>query len=234
MVTKEDILAGLELAISEVINTSKDRWVSVRELSIVKVLKEFSVNKNYSVAFMDVLKSHGLLETSGNRAGLMLRFSSTVIPDFAVLAREIYDKHKELSALKTKPSDLRPLKRKKEQEQQSSAVSTRRRFTMPNLGEPVFTVYDNKIRQAIVLGSKIDKLSSAPAKNRGLYYTIDVIIPLKKYANQAELFNDECLDKNVLQLSLSPREIFPSVQEAAEYLVRSSVLFPRDYIDIYK
>ena len=60
----EDILAGLELALYEVLKPENvNRWISVRERSITGILKDAGVDMNFSSAFLEELRNIGFMET---------------------------------------------------------------------------------------------------------------------------------------------------------------------------
>lgn len=234
---KEDIVAGLELALSVVIPASQNKWVSVKELSVVKVLQEASVNKNYSAVFMDVLKEHGLMEVTGNRGGMMFRFNSELIPDYGKLATEMYFKYHSHLAQRTKPSDFKPLYRKAKtiEEKPGKCIVTRRKLILPNIGDTVYLMYENSIRQAVVLGTSIDICTSAPTQPGRKQVSIDVLIPLKRYANQTEVFkeNDKVNHPFIARLDVDAREVFNSLEDLTDYLIRRTYRFPKDYLRFY-
>ena len=61
----EDILAGLELAIREVIKPENlNVWISARERPITKILEECDIYVNYSSAFLEELRNVNLIETA--------------------------------------------------------------------------------------------------------------------------------------------------------------------------
>ena len=90
--TTEDILAGLELAVYEVMKPENlNVWVSVRQRSITSILKENGVDVNYSSAFLEELRSVGLVETDSCGVGLKYKVNTTNIPDVKFLVQKIYD-----------------------------------------------------------------------------------------------------------------------------------------------
>ena len=93
--TTEDILAGLELAVREVIKPENlNVWISVRDRSITKILKSCDVDMNFSSAFLEELRNVGLIETTSSGVGLRYIVKSDKIPDSKFLARKIYDNHR--------------------------------------------------------------------------------------------------------------------------------------------
>lgn len=95
----ENILAGLELAVAEVVKPEHlNCWMSVRQRSITGILKNCGVDYNYSSAFLEELRNVGLIETTSSGVGLRYMVRSCEIPDAAFLARKIYDNHKERRA----------------------------------------------------------------------------------------------------------------------------------------
>lgn len=91
----EDILAGLELAIREVIKPENlNVWISARERPITKILEECDIYVNYSSAFLEELRNVNLIETASRGAGMRYRILSDRIPDIQFLARKIYDNYR--------------------------------------------------------------------------------------------------------------------------------------------
>lgn len=162
---REDIIAALELALQEILRVDKlNVWISVRERSIVKILQDVGVSKDYSSSVMVKLKEIGLIETEGANGFMKYRIVTNVIPDAQRAAEEIYniflDKKRsyfnsdKLSA--TRPSDSRPkyskTKTMDDFEQPGKVVKCKRKIVMPQLGDMRYMVNDNHIKQVCIIG----------------------------------------------------------------------------------
>lgn len=162
---KEDIIAALELALQEILRVDKlNVWLSVRERSIVKILQDAGVNKDYSSSVMAKLKEIGLIETEGANGFMKYRIVTNVIPDAQRAAEEIYkiflDKKRsyfnsdKLSL--TRPSDSRPkyskTKTMDDFEQPGKVMKCKRKIVMPQLGDMRYMVNDNHIKQVRIIG----------------------------------------------------------------------------------
>ena len=162
---KEDIIAALELALQEILRVDKlNVWLSVRERSIVKILQDAGVNKDYSSSVMAKLKEIGLIETEGANGFMKYRIVTNVIPDAQRAAEEIYNiflekKRSYFNSDKlspTRPSDSRPKYSKTKTiddfEQPGKVVKCKRKIVMPQLGDMRYMVNDNHIKQVRIIG----------------------------------------------------------------------------------
>ena len=162
---KEDIIAALELALQEILRVDKlNVWVSVRERSIVKILQEVGVTKDYSSSVMAKLKEIGLIETEGANGFMKYRIVTNVIPDVHGAAVDIYNiflekKRSYFNSDKlspTRPSDSRPkyskTKTMDDFEQPGKVVKCKRKIVMPQLGDMRYMVNDNHIKQVRIIG----------------------------------------------------------------------------------
>lgn len=162
---KEDIIAALELALQEILRVDKlNVWVSVRERSIVKILQEVGVTKDYSSSVMVKLKEIGLIETEGANGFMKYRIVTNVIPDVHGAAVDIYNiflekKRSYFNSDKlspTRPSDSRPkyskTKTMDDFEQPGKVVKCKRKIVMPQLGDMRYMVNDNHIKQVRIIG----------------------------------------------------------------------------------
>jgi hypothetical protein len=162
---REDIIAALELALQEILRVDKlNVWVSVRERSIVKILQEVGVTKDYSSSVMVKLKEIGLIETEGANGFMKYRIVTNVIPDVHGAAVDIYNiflekKRSYFNSDKlspTRPSDGRPkyskTKTMDDFEQPGKVVKCKRKIVMPQLGDMRYMVNDNHIKQVRIIG----------------------------------------------------------------------------------
>lgn len=162
---KEDIIAALELALQEILRVDKlNVWLSVRERSIVKILQDAGVNKDYSSSVMAKLKEIGLIETEGANGFMKYRIVTNIIPDAQRAAEEIYNiflekKRSYFNSDKlspTRPSDSRPkyskTKTMDDFEQPGKIIKGKRKIVMPQLGDYRYMVNDNCIKQVRIVG----------------------------------------------------------------------------------
>ena len=162
---KEDIIAALELALQEILRVDKlNVWISVRERSVVKILQEAGVTKDYSSSVMAKLKEIGLMETEGSNGFMKYRIVTNVIPDVKRAATEIYNiflekKRSYFNSDKlslSRPSDSRPkyskTKTMSDFEQPGKIIKGKRKIIMPQLGDMRYMVNDNHIKQVRIVG----------------------------------------------------------------------------------
>lgn len=163
--TSEDILAGLELAVREVVKPENlNRWVSVRERSITGILKACDVDVNFSSAFLEELRNVGLIETTSSGCGLRYMVRTLQIPDSAFLARKIYDNFKERTRknkvndgyLSSSSSDLRPMRKRVSCKAGESGSVKVLPVEIAKLGDVGYVVRDNAIYECMVIGISYD------------------------------------------------------------------------------
>lgn len=202
----EDILAGLELAIREVIKPENlNVWISVRERPITKILEECDIYVNYSSSFLEELRNVNLIETASKGAGMRYRILSDRIPDIQFLARKIYDNYRarvnkdsvfDGYSTSTK-QDLTPPKsfQKKEIGDNSGSVKVVVK-TVANLGDIGYVLQDNVIKEVMVIGVSYDsndrrkvvyKLETYRQESDGeIYYNIISDFPRCKFYSTIE------------------------------------------------
>lgn len=177
--TSEDILAGLELAVREVVKPENlNCWMSVRERSITGILKDCGVDCNYSSAFLEELRNVGLIETSSSGAGMKYMVRSCEIPDAAFLARKIYDNHRERYARgrvndgypASSRGDLTPKRVSKKTCVGGESGPVR---VIPaeiaHLGDIGYILHDNEIKEVMVIGISYDTHD-----RRRVVYTVEM------------------------------------------------------------
>ena len=161
----EDILAGIELAVSEVIKPeSLNVWVSARERSITGILKQCGVNMNLSSAFLEELRNVGLIDTALSGAGLRYMVKSSEIPDAQFLARKIYDNFKDRYAKgrvndgypTSSKRDLRPLKSKDNKKIDENGSPKYVPIEIARLGDIGYVVRDNVVYEVMIIGIAYD------------------------------------------------------------------------------
>ena len=239
--SKENIIAGIELALQTIVPAATNKWVSVRDLSIVKVLEQAGLNKNYSPPLQEVLKTKGLMFTEGCRGGLRFTIKADAVVDFSKLAEEIYvkasyyGKSSEDGYPKSKSSDLKITKPKSSSLDmfESSALirAMKRKIILPNMNDLVFVIHEGRIFQAVVLGMMRDFSPSAPEPQTkegariSIRYTLIIrnMDALQKCPVESEIGTKILSD-------VSPKDIYLTIEDAAAHIVKQTVLFPKDLL----
>ena len=174
----ENILAGLELAVAEVVKPENlNRWMSVRQRSITGILKDCGVDYNFSSAFLEELRNVGLIETSSSGAGMKYMVRSCEIPDAAFLARKIYDNHRERYAKgrvndgypTSSRGDLTPKRVSKKICVGESGPVRVIPAEIAHLGDIGYILYDNEIKEVMVIGISYDTHD-----RRHVVYTVEM------------------------------------------------------------
>lgn len=177
--TSEEIIAGIKAAVLQLVTPQNlNVWRSVRDASITALLKTHGVDYNYSSAFIEELKTVGLIETTGQSCGRKYMVRSCVIPDADFLARKIYDnrqarlrKGKEFEGYAaSRVSDLRPRSSSaaKKLQGRNGPVKVVPREIAP-LGSMGFILHDNEIKEVMVIGISYD-----PQDRRHVVYTVEM------------------------------------------------------------
>lgn len=186
--TTEDILAGLELAVREIIKPENlNVWISVRQRSITSILKACDVDFNYSSAFLEELRNVGLIETTSSGCGLRYMVRTLQIPDAEFLARKIYENYKErmrngkvADGMPVSSSgDLAPAARRGDSTVGKSGPVRVIPRAIAQLGDIGYIVKDNEIKEVMVTGisygsadqrTVVYQLESCRKENDAVYY----------------------------------------------------------------
>lgn len=214
---REEIFAGLELAISEILNPKQlNVWISVRERSITAILNDAGVNINFSASVMEELKKIGYIEREGNGAGMKYKIITSVIPDYKSLCEKIYNNFQERHSKKkvfdaygpSDPSDLRP-KRAKRQKMPNMNGSTKVIYREPEkLGTIGYIVANDHIQECKLIGIRY-----ADAEFKKVLYDVEI---MKNEGEEIgyETIKDICMGK-----------FFSTPDDAAQYLIRRCVKY---------
>lgn len=230
---KEDIIAALELALQEILRVDKlNVWLSVRERSIVKILQDAGVNKDYSSSVMAKLKEIGLIETEGAKGFMKYRIVTNIIPDAQRAAEEIYNiflekKRSYFNSDKlspTRPSDSRPKYSKNKTmydfEQPGKVVKCKRKIVMPQLGDMRYMVNDNHIKQVRIVGIE--------------FGDSEKILCKVSYRCTDGNYNDEVETNETGEMDIRSgvllNEIFETPEQVAAYLVKTLVKYDKPSI----
>lgn len=198
----EDILAGLELAVCEIIKPENlNVWISVREHSITGILKSCDVDFNYSSAFLEELRNVGLIETTSSGCGLRYMVRTLEIPDVKFLARKIYDNYKDRTrkgkvsdGYAVSPSgDLKPIQYRPQTTKGGPVRVIPKEVA--NLGDIGYIIKDNEIKEVIVTGisyatiehrSVVYELESCRQENEAVYYQTFTDVPRALFYRSVE------------------------------------------------
>lgn len=88
---REEVLEGLAIVLENIYSVALNKWVSVTDHSVNKMLEEVGINRNYGPSMVKVLQKKGFYESEGTRGGLRYKIVSEVYPDYAALAKEVYE-----------------------------------------------------------------------------------------------------------------------------------------------
>lgn len=230
---REDIIAALELALQEILRVDKlNVWISVRERSIVKILQDVGVSKDYSPSVMVKLKEIGLIETEGANGFMKYRIVTNVIPDVQRAAEEIYNifsekKRSYFNSDKlspTKPSDNRPKycksKTMDDFEKPGRVIKCKRKIIMPQLGDMRYMVNDNHIKQVRIVGIE--------------FGDSEKILCKVSYRCTEGNYNDEVETNETGEMDIRSgvllSEIFETPEQVAAYLVKTLVKYDKPSI----
>lgn len=230
---KEDIIAALELALQEILRVDKlNVWLSVRERSIVKILQDAGVNKDYSSSVMAKLKEIGLIETEGAKGFMKYRIVTNIIPDAQRAAEEIYNiflekKRSYFNSDKlspNRPSDSRPKYSKTKTmydfEQPGKVIKCKRKIIMPQLGDMRYMVNDNHIKQVRIVGIE--------------FGDSEKILCKVSYRCTEGNYNDEVETNETGEMDIRSgvplNEIFETPEQVASYLVKTLVKYDKPSI----
>ena len=230
---KEDIIAALELALQESLRVDKlNVWLSVRERSIVKILQDAGVNKDYSSSVMAKLKEIGLIETEGAKGFMKYRIVTKIIPDAQRTAEEIYNiflekKRSYFNSDKlspTKPSDNRPKycknKTMDDFEKPGKVIKCKRKIIMPQLGDMRYMVNDNHIKQVRIVGIE--------------FGDSEKILCKVSYRCTEGNYNDEVETNETGEMDIRSgvplNKIFETPEQVASYLVKTLVKYDKPSI----
>lgn len=190
----ENILAGLELAVAEVVKPENlNRWMSVRQRSITSILKDCGVDYNFSSAFLEELRNVGLIETTSSGGGLRYMVRSCEIPDAAFLARKIYNNHRERQA-KGRVNDGYPASSRGDLTPKHFGKKICARgesgpvrvipAEIASLGDIGYILHDNEIKEVMVIGVSYD-----PKDRRHVVYTVEMYRKGSALEGEGDIYN---------------------------------------------
>lgn len=178
MLKKEETLVLISLVLHEILRVETlNRWISVSERPISKIVSDSGLNKSYSSIIMDELKKLGLVEGEGQKSGMRYKIRSTVIPDVNTIARKIYEKNTEKIRLyiqtkkasgdgypSSRASDLNPKRSSCEIDSMNSKLNksavVKLGALLPHLNDMRFFIIDNVICEGRVIAIEFESVDS--------------------------------------------------------------------------
>ena len=220
---REEILTGLELAVSEILSPKQmNVWISVKERSITKILTEAGVNINYSSAVMEELKKIGLVEREGMGMGMMYKIISNVIPDSEALAKRIYENFKERykkgkidDMPASRPSDLRPFRPKSRRNTMEHGTVTVIPKEIAKLGDMGYIITDNGIVEV-----RLVSVHYADDDFQKILYDVERSIETKDE-------NEQPKTEYVVVRNVCRGKFFKTPDDAAAFLVRRCLKYTK-------
>lgn len=220
---REEILAGLELAVSEILSPKQmNVWISVKERSITKILTEAGVSVNYSSAVMEELKKIGLVEREGMGFGMMYKIISNVIPDSKALAGHIYENFKERykkgrtdDMPASRPSDLRPFRPKTRCNTMEHGTVTVIPKEIAKLGDMGYIITDNGIVEV-----RLVSVHYADDDFQKILYDVERSIETKYE-------NEQPKTEYVIVRNVCRGKFFKTPDDAAAFLVRRCLKYTK-------
>lgn len=220
---REEILTGLELAVSEILSPKKmNVWISAKERSITKILSDAGVNVNYSSAVMEELKKIGLVEREGTGMGMMYKIISNVIPDSRAFAERIYENFKErynkgktYDMPASRPSDLRPFRPKSRRNLTEHGTVTVIPNAIAKLGDMGYIITDNGIAEVRLVG---------------VHYADDDFQKILYDVEKSIYINDESGEQKtgyVVVRNICRGKFFKTPDDAAAFLVRRCLKYTK-------
>lgn len=246
--TEEEVRAGLELALEEILNVQNlNTWISVKDRPIGKILESAGVEKKYNMYVMKALVKCGLVEEEGELAGKMYKIKSQVIPDIKFLVKQIHEQQKsERKSYYTpvnqrevdensldgypvsKPSDLRQKRAYKRKdahpsEYSSQPVKVKRQVIIPNLGDMRFA-----LREGQIVEGKITSLHYGE-DGKSILYNLEIInsewLNWNNLPDGTDMDSFEEPNKYLVMDNISVKDLFETPQVAADYLVRHTLKY---------
>lgn len=220
---REEILTGLELAVSEILSPKQmNVWISVKERSITRILTEAGVNVNYSSAVFEELKKIGLVEREGMGLGMMYKIISNVIPDSKALAERIYENFKERykkgrtdDMLASRPSDLRPFRPKTRCNTMEHGTVTVIPKEIAKLGDMGYIITDNGIVEV-----RLVSVHYADDDFQKILYDVERSIETKDE-------NEQPKTEYVVVRNVCRGKFFKTPDDAAAFLVRRCLKYTK-------
>lgn len=244
--TVEEVRAGLELALEEILNVSNmNVWISVKERPIGKILESAGVEKKYTPYVMKALAKLGLVEEEGELAGKRYMVKSQIIPDIKYLVKTIHEEAKAerksyyVPVGERKAEDFegypasskadlqpkRPSTRKDAHQHPSPAVKVKRQVIIPNLGDMRFALKDGGIVEGKIISLHYGE------DGKSILYNLEIVNPDWQSWNTYYENIDEDVkpskapDKYSVMENISVKDLFETPQVAADYLIRHTLKY---------
>lgn len=245
--TAEEVRAGLELALEEILNVSNmNVWISVKDRPIGKILESAGVEKKYSPYVLKALSKLGLVEEEGDLAGKRYMVKSQIIPDIKYLVKTIHEEakserksyyvpvaereNKEFEGYpESSSSDLRQkraYKRKDAHQDSSPAIKVTRQVIIPNLGDIRFALKDGGIVEGKIISLHYGK------DGKSILYNLEIVNKDWHEYNNLPKISDDAKDvylsephKYDVMTDIGVKDLFETPQIAADFLVRHTLKY---------
>lgn len=162
--TQEETLTAIELVCKELLNAETvNRWYSVKERPLTKIMEQVGLNYHFSSAIYEELANIGMIEKEGEKFHMRYKIVTNVIPDAAVTAKRIYERYTTKLRETTSRKDLTPYKPRKAvsmDEFSNKSGKKVRVYTdysrISHLGQIVYTLIKGQITEARITCVRFD------------------------------------------------------------------------------
>lgn len=162
--TQEETLTAIELVCKELLNAETvNRWYSVKERPLTKIMEQVGLNYHFSSAIYEELANIGMIEKEGEKFHMRYKIVTTVIPDAAVTAKRIYERYTTKLKETTSRKDLTPYKPRKAVSMDEFSNKSGKKVKVytdysriPHLGQIVYTLIKGQITEARITCVRFD------------------------------------------------------------------------------
>lgn len=144
---KQQFIQSVKASITEVLERSRDKWVSVMEpgASFGAILVANGVNKKYAPQLLEVLTANGLIERDGRRTGIRYRYqpAGQITLDLDTLAEKVFDAHQAYNRLKSGAGKQKRVTPPRDVNQNGKATRLKGNL-LPNVGDSRYILSANE------------------------------------------------------------------------------------------
>ena len=144
---KQQFIQSVKASITEVLERSRDKWVSVMEpgASFGAILVANGVNKKYAPQLLEVLTANGLIERDGRRTGIRYRYqpAGQITLDLDTLAEKVFDAHQAYNRLKSGAGKQKRVTPPRDVNQNGKATRFKGNL-LPNVGDSRYILSANE------------------------------------------------------------------------------------------
>ena len=213
--TQEETLTAIELVCKELLNAETvNRWYSVKERPLTKIMEQVGLNYHFSSAIYEELAGIGMIEKEGEKFHMRYKIVTNVIPDAAVTAKRIYERYTTKLKETTSRKDLTPYKPRKSLSMDEFSNKSGKKVKVytdysriPHLGQIVYTLIKGQITAARITCVRFDDNNKVK---------VDFSTPMLDEEGNAVKRQDYCL-----------RSVAFSVEELIEKLQTNIVKFDK-------